>query len=217
MAFGGEHGDWALVGNFRAENAALIGAKIQPRVVFIGDSITALWSLEPSFNADPRRVQRGISGQTTQQMLIRFRSDVINLRPAVVHIMGGLNDVANTTGGLSQDFEILGWFACMVELALAHNIKVILASVPAATAMPKTKVMKPGPRISKLNYSLKLYAEQMKIVYADYWSVLATPAGQIRPELARDTFHPNAAGFAAMEPTLLNAMERALAAAPTPA
>jgi lysophospholipase L1-like esterase len=146
-------------------------------------------------------------------MLIRFRGDVINLRPAVVHIMAGLNDVACTTGGLVQDFEILGWFACMVDLARVYNIKVILASVTAATAMPKTKVLKPGPRISALNSSLKQYAKEAGIIYADYWTALATPEGQLNPELARDTFHPNSAGFAAMEPILVDAMERALVSA----
>lgn len=213
---GGEHGDWAHATYFRGENLALIKANVRPQVVFMGDSITALWSLEPAFRADSRRVQRGISGQTTQQMLVRFRSDVINLRPAIVHIMAGINDVACTTGGVTQDFEILGWFACMVELALTHRIKVILASVPAATAMPKTKVMKPGPRISNLNTSLKRYAEQMRIVYADYWSVLVSPENGLRAEFAQNPSHPNAAGFAAMEPIFVAALEQTLSAAPIP-
>ena len=127
----GENGDWAFIGRYRNANAELIGARIRPNVVFMGDSITEFWANQPDFARDSARVGRGISGQSSPQILLRFRTDVINLKPRVVHIMAGTNDIAENTGR-ETDEEIEGYISNMVELAQLHGIKVALASIPPA-------------------------------------------------------------------------------------
>lgn len=191
---------------YAAANRAL---RARPRVVFLGDSITDSWiTLVPGFWTDGR-VDRGISGQTTGQMLLRFRQDVIALRPAAVHIMAGTNDVAGNTGAATME-TVQGHIQSMAELARANGIKVILASVPPAAAFPWSPGKQPAPQIAALNAWLRAYAAREGFTWVDYHPVLATADGAMKPALASDGVHPNAAGYAAMAPVALDAIRRTL-------
>jgi lysophospholipase L1-like esterase len=203
------HNDWAWLARYREENAKLAPTPGRPRIVFLGDSITEGWrNMVPSFFT-PGRIGRGISGQTTPQMLVRMRQDVIALKPAVVHIMAGTNDVAGNTGRTS-DLEIQNNFRSMTELAQAHGIKVILASIPPAADFPWKKEINPGPRIQRLNAWLKAYAQRSGSIYADYWTATHDGLG-FRQGLAYDGVHPSAEGYAVMAPVAEAAIARALA------
>ncbi|MGK6323339.1 SGNH/GDSL hydrolase family protein [Sphingomonas sp. DT-51] len=191
---------------YAAANRALTE---RPRVVFMGDSITDNWiNLAPDFWRGGR-VDRGISGQTTSQMLLRFRQDVIELHPQAVHIMAGTNDVAGNTGATTIE-TVEGHIESMAELARAHGIKVILASVPPAAAFPWSPGKRPAPQIAALNAWLKDYARRSGATWVDYHPVLATPDGAMREGLASDGVHPTAAGYAAMAPVALASIRRAL-------
>jgi lysophospholipase L1-like esterase len=205
----GKNGDWAFIGRYRNANAELIGARIRPDVVFIGDSITDFWGNQPDFARDSARVGRGIDGQTSPQMLVRFGTDVINLKPRVVHIMAGTNDIAENTGR-ETDEEIEGYISNMVELAQGHGIKVVIASIPPAADFFWHKGLNPAPRIRALNNWLETYAMQHKLTYADYWSVLAAPDGGMRRDFSDDGVHPNVNGYRAMEPLAKAAITKAL-------
>lgn len=190
---------------YAAANRAL---RERPRVVFMGDSITDNWiNLAPAFWT-AGRVDRGISGQTTPQMLLRFRQDVIALRPQAVHIMAGANDVAGNTGAATME-TVQGNIQSMAELARANGIKVILASVPPAAAFPWSPGKQPAPQIAALNAWLKAYAQRSGFTWVDYHPALGTAEGAMKPELASDGVHPNAAGYAAMAPVALDAIRRA--------
>ncbi len=193
---------------YAAANRALRG---RPRVVFMGDSITDNWiNLDKAFWTGGR-VDRGISGQTTSQMLIRFRQDVIDLHPLAVHIMAGTNDVAGNTGATTMA-AVTGNIQSMAELARANGIRVILASVPPAAALPWSPDKKPVPQIAALNAWIRSYAARNRFTWVDYHPVLATRDGAMRPGLASDGVHPTAAGYAAMDPVALDAIRRALGA-----
>jgi lysophospholipase L1-like esterase len=142
-------------------------------------------------------------------MLVRFHSDVIDLKPAVVHIMAGTNDVAGNTG-LETDAEIQAYVSAMVEIAKAHDIRVVLASIPPAKAFPWKPLIAPAERIRGLNAWLRRYAAEQRVTYVDYWSALAAPDGGMKPEFARDGVHPTAEGYAAMRPLAEAAIARAL-------
>src|SRR3954469_12336791 len=201
--------DPAGLGHYRDENANLAPTPGAPRVVFMGDSITENWrNLMPGF-FERGHVGRGISGQTTMQMLVRFRQDVIDLRPRVVQIMAGTNDIAGNTGP-ATDADIENNIRSMTELAQAHGIRVILASIPPAADFPWHKGLNPGPRIERLNAWLKSYAARSGAIYADYWT--ATHDGlAFRADLALDGVHPNEAGYAVMAPVADAAIRKALA------
>lgn len=199
--------DWAQLCRYHAANAALRGKPV--RVVFMGDSITDGW-----INGDPRffedgRVDRGIGGQTTPQMLVRFREDVIALKPQAVHIMAGTNDIAGNTGAATMAM-VQGNLQSMAELARANGIKVILASIPPAAAFPWSPDKRPTPQIAAMNAWLKRYAEAEGFTYVDYHPVLATAGGAMKPGLASDGVHPTPAGYAAMRPVALEAIRRTL-------
>lgn len=200
--------DWAQLARYRTDNAALLADGRTPAVVFMGDSITELWAKEPAFMGDPVRAGRGISGQTAPQMLVRFRADVIALKPQVVHIMAGTNDIAGNTGP-ETDAEIEGYIASMAELAASHGIRVILASIPPAAAFSWRPGLKPSPRIKAINGWLENYARERHFGFVDYWPVLATADGAMKPAFSADGVHPNASGFAAMEPLAGAAINRA--------
>ncbi len=202
----GENGDWAFFARYRQENAAL--GFDGERVVFIGDSLTESWAQEPFMKGRPHFVNRGISGQTALQMLVRFRADVIALRPRLVHILAGTNDVA-ANNGPETDEEIEGAIQSMVELALAHQIKVILGSIPPAADYPWHPGLNPAPRIRRLNEWLKSYAQRSGVGYADYWGALATPEGAMQAGLSPDGVHPNAAGYRVMQRVCAAALEAA--------
>lgn len=204
------HNDFGYLARYRDDNAKL-GAPVagQPRVVFMGDSITEGWvGKMPQFFV-PGRVGRGISGQTTSQMLLRFRQDVIDLHPAVVQIMAGTNDIAGNTGP-TTDAQVQANIMSMVELAQAHGIRVILASIPPADHFEWKPGLEPAPRIAAMNAWLKDYAKRVGATYADYWSALHV-GDTLNPAFGTDGVHPNEAGYAAMAPVADAAIKQALA------
>ena len=209
--------DWAQLARYRDANRTLAGSAAAPRVVFMGDSITDSWQ-QPQFGdffANPRYIDRGISGQTTPQMLVRFRPDVIALDPQVVVILAGTNDIAGNTGPMTDE-EIEGNLASMSELAHAHGIKVVLASITPTSAYhtspagtPQTTV-RPMARIRALNEWMQQYAAEHGDVYLDYFSAMLDDKGVMKEELTRDDLHPTAAGYAIMAPLAEAAIRRAL-------
>jgi lysophospholipase L1-like esterase len=207
------HKDWAWLARYQQANAQLETTR-QPRVVFMGDSITQGWyDMVPAFFT-PGRVDRGISGQTTPQMLLRFRQDVIDLKPAVVQIMAGTNDIAGNTGPMTAS-QSQANIMSMAELARAHGIRVILASIPPADHFPWRPGLVTAPRIAEMNSWLRAYAAKTGAVYADYWTALHD-GDALRANLTSDGVHPNAAGYAAMAPVADGAIRAALAR-PAPA
>ena len=199
--------DWANLSRYREANQSLSPADAQ-RVVFIGDSITEGWQSRPFIHDSPHFVGRGISGQTAPQMLVRFRSDVVALKPAVVHIMAGTNDIAGNTGAENED-EVFGYIVSMVQLARANGIEVVLASIPPAADFPWRRGLDPAPKIQSLNARLKAYARSHSLAYADYWSALASRDGGMKPEFSEDGVHPNDRGYDAMRATAQVAIKRA--------
>ncbi len=201
--------DFGQLCRYAADNRALEGQKV--RAVFMGDSITDNW-----INADPSMftdglVDRGISGQTTAQMLVRFRQDVIALKPQVVHIMAMTNDIAGNTGAATMD-TVLGNIQTMAELADAHGIKVVLASVPPAGAFPWSPGLQPAPQIAAINRWLADYARSRGFTYVDYHSAMAQADGAMKPGLSTDGVHPTAQGYAIMRPLARQAIDKALRA-----
>lgn len=201
--------DWADLCHFHEEDLRL--AKLpqsKRRVVFMGDSITEGWKDgDPSFYTHGW-INRGISGQTSQQMLLRFPADVLALHPRVVHIMAGTNDVAGNTGPTTLD-AIVGNIAAMVTLAKAAGIRVVLAAVPPAAKFGWAPDLKPAPVIAALNSRLHLLAARKHVTFVDYAPVLATSDGAMRDGLSLDGVHPNARGYEAMEPLTRHAVARA--------
>lgn len=189
--------DWAGLCRFRQANAEVAAAATRLRVVFMGDSITENWGLaDPGFFSSGI-VNRGISAQTSAQMLLRFRADVVALHPAVVHILAGTNDVAGNNGPASpQDFQ--NNIQSMVELARAHGIRVILGSIPPAAAFSWRPGLRPTPRIRALNEWLRDYAARNGLGYVDYYTALAGSAGELRASLANEGVHPNRDGYVIM-------------------
>jgi len=189
--------DWPGLCRYRAANEAVLTGSPPARVVLMGDSITENWALaDPGFFQDGV-VNRGISGQTTPQMLVRFRADVIALRPELVHILAGTNDVAGNTGPTrAQDFK--DNIMTMAELARTHGIRVILGSIPPAAAFNWRPQLDPVPRIRELNSWLRDYAAQNGFDYIDYYSQLAGASGELNAGLGNDGVHPNRAGYRVM-------------------
>jgi len=203
----GENGDWAFFSRFREQNAALAADPL--RVVFFGDSITEGWGHVPFIAGNAHYVARGIGGQTTLQLLVRFRADVIDLKPTLVHIMAGTNDVAGNNGPES-DTDIEAAIQSMVELALYHHIKVLLASIPPAIDFSWHPGLNPAARIRRLNGWIKSYATRVGVGYVDYWPALATEAGAMKSTLSVDGVHPNARGYKAMQPLAMAAIQSSL-------
>lgn len=209
------HQDWPWLARYQSANAALTPTTA-PRIVFMGDSITQGWIDKVPAFFTAGRIDRGIGGQTTPQMLLRFRQDVIDLDPAVVQIMGGTNDIAGNTGPMTPE-QTRANIMTMAELARAHGIRVILASIPPAASFPWRPGLATVPRIAAMNAWLKSYAAQTGAVYADYWTALHDGDG-LRKAWTYDGVHPNAAGYAAMAPVAEAAIRAALATpAPAPA
>ena len=205
--------DFGELKRFRAANASLKPpAAGDKRVVFYGDSITDMWPLAIAFPGKPY-VNRGIGGQTTSQMLVRFRNDVIALNPKVVVILAGTNDIAGNSGPISLA-DIQGNFATMVELARAHGIRVVLSSViPVHNYTPASDLTyprRPPDQIAALNKWLKDYAAANGCVYLDYAAAMSDTKGLLKRELAEDGLHPNAAGYAIMAPLAAQAIAKAL-------
>ena len=215
--------DWPELSRYADANAKLVApAKDEQRVVFMGDSITDVWS-NPQFGGffpGKPYVNRGISGQTTPQMLVRFRPDVIDLQPRVVVILAGTNDIAGNTGPmtLEQTEENL---ASMSELAHVHGIRVVLASVMPVNDMTKADgsklvqtINRPPEKILKLNEWIKAYASEHGYVYLDYFSAMVDDKGLLKIDLTNDGLHPQAKGYSVMAPLAEKAIEQALAQKP---
>lgn len=203
--------DWAALCYYRADNAVLAAQPVPAdRIVFMGDSITQLWGLAEPADFGPARVNRGISGQTTPQMLLRFSQDVLSLKPAAVHILAGINDVAGNTGPTTLE-DVQNNIMSMVELAKAHGVTVILATPLPADKFTWAPQMKPAPTVIAYANWVRQYAAEQDLVLADYYPVLATPTGGLKPDLGPDGVHPNKAGYALMKPILEAAVAEALA------
>jgi len=203
--------DWANLARYREENSKV--AQPQPdedRVVFMGDSITDAWGRrEGVFFSGKPYINRGISGQTTPQMLIRFRLDVIAHKPKAVVILAGTNDIAGNTGPMTLE-EIEGNLTSMAELARANGIRVILASLLPVCDYIRTQTdRRPPEKIRDLNTWIKKYAETNGHTYLDYFSAMLDENQMLRKELTGDGLHPNGAGYEIMLPLA----EKAIAAA----
>jgi lysophospholipase L1-like esterase len=207
--------DFGELARYRDANVALQPpAAGENRVVFFGDSITDMWKLEESFPGKAY-VNRGIGGQTTPQLLIRFRPDVIALRPKVVIILAGTNDIAGNTGPMSLE-EIEGNYGSIAELARAHDIKVIYSSVLPVHEYTEGAgdmfTQRPPEKILALNGWLKNYCTNPAngCIYLDYFSAMSDDKGYMKKDLADDGLHPNAAGYKIMTPLAEAAIEKAL-------
>jgi lysophospholipase L1-like esterase len=203
--------DWAGLARYRADNARLAPpTRGQQRVVFFGDSITEGWiPAVPAFFAGRPWLDRGISGQTTAQMLVRFRQDVVALRPRVVVILAGANDIAGNNGPSTPEMT-LDNLASMTEIARANGIRVVLSSVLPALDFPWRRGVNPAPKILALNALIRSFAERTGVVYLDYYAAMADEHGALRRELSEDGVHPNAAGYAVMAPLAEAAVARVL-------
>lgn len=205
------HRDWASLDRYRAENARLgAPSAVERRVVFLGNSITEAWAPHfPVLFPDRPYVGRGISGQTTPQLLIRFRQDVIALRPAAVVILAGTNDIAGNTGPATIEM-IADNIASMVDLAMVNGIRVVLASVLPARAYCWRPGLEPAQTIVALNTWMKRYAAERGVEYLDLHSAMVDEHQGLRADLSADGVHPNLAGYRLMSPLAEAAIQRAL-------
>jgi lysophospholipase L1-like esterase len=204
--------DFGALARFADENAALGPPRPdEQRVVFLGDSITQAWSdASPQYFArNPSYIERGISGQTTPQMLLRFRSDVVALEPAVVVILAGTNDIAGNTGPATNGM-IEQNIASMSEIAAANGIRVVLASILPTDDYPWRPGLEPAPRIVAINEWLENYAEDHGHIYLDYYSRMVDDAGGMQERFTTDGVHVTVAGYAVMELLADAAIDEAL-------
>jgi lysophospholipase L1-like esterase len=213
--------DWPQLRRYAADNATLVApAAGDARVVFLGDSITDAWD-DPRYGGffpGKPYVNRGIGGQTTPQMVLRMRADVIALQPKALVLLAGTNDLASNTGPMTVE-QTEDNLATIAELATAHGIRVVLSSVLPVSAYhyperpslrgPQTQIRAPE-KIRRINEWLKAYAAQHGHVYLDYWPAVADASGLLRAEFSGDDLHPNAAGYAAMAPLAEAAILKAL-------
>jgi lysophospholipase L1-like esterase len=209
--------DFGQLARYREADAALAPPAAQEsRVVFLGDSITDYWKLADYFPGKPY-INRGIDGQTTPQMLVRFRQDVIDLHPNVLLVLAGTNDIAGVTGP-ARNQEIEANYTSMAELARVHHIRVVFASVmPAHNYTQEAKesfALRPRERILALNAWLKEYCAKNGLVYLDYFSALLDDQGMLRRDVSDDGLHPNAVGYKIMAPLADKAIANALANKP---
>lgn len=200
--------DWAKFGRFAEANKAVAES---PDAVFMGNSITEQWaSFDPEFFSQNNFVGRGISGQTTSEMLVRMRQDVIGLKPKAVVIMAGINDIAMNNGYIALE-NIFGNIVSMCELAKANNIKVILCSVTPCLQFRWRKELEPAQPIRDLNQMIKEYAAANKIAYVDYHSALTTPEGGMPEKWSKDGCHVNLECYrSVMEPLVCDAVNKVL-------
>ena len=202
--------DWANLEKYAAANNNLMPpSKKDVRIVFMGNSITEFWDQADSFFINNHYINRGISGQTTPQMLIRFRPDVIDLHPSVVVILAGVNDIAQNTGPIALE-DVFGNIVSMVQLAKSNNIKVVLSSVLPAIDFFWRPGLEPADKIIRLNAMIKSYCDENHIVYVDYWSKMQDGHKGLDKKYSEDGVHPNLAGYKTMEPLVQEGIQRAL-------
>nr|WP_321522261.1 SGNH/GDSL hydrolase family protein [uncultured Macellibacteroides sp.] len=199
--------DWAQFGRYAEANKTV---KVPSKVVFMGNSITdGWWPNDSTFFINNQYVDRGISGQTTSEMLVRFRADVINLKPKAVVILAGTNDIAQNNGYISLE-NAFGNIVSMVELAKANNIKPILCSVMPAYEFGWRKGLEPAGKIIKLNAMIKAYADKNKIIYVDYHSALADERGGLPEKYSNDGVHPTLEAYKIMETIVQKAITKVI-------
>lgn len=193
--------DWPNLGRYEAANAALIAAGTPPDVVFMGDFITEAWPLAHPDLFDARHVCRGISGQTSPQMLVRFYADVVALKPKAVHLLCGTNDIAGNTGPTTP----ARYQACvlaMTELAAAHGVRVIVGAIPPAAQMRWRPGFDPKPWVAELNVWLRSLVSERGFAFVDYHTALRDETDALRADFTRDGVHPTRRGYAAMREVL---------------
>ncbi len=197
--------DWARFSRYEEANK---NVKKQPLAVFMGDSITDFWiKKSPEFFAKNNFVDRGIAGQTTAQILVRFRNDVVNLKPQYVFILAGINDIAQNIGFIKLE-NVAGNIFSMVDLAKAHGIIPIICSVLPCDYFYWNKDMQPAEKVKELNKMLFDYAKKNNIAYVDYYSAVVNENGGLSKELAADGVHPTLAGYKILEPIALKAIKQ---------
>jgi len=203
--------DWAFLARYKQANAELGDPKPgEQRVVFMGNSITDAWAKSfPTMFPGKPYVGRGISGQTTPQMLVRFRQDVVDLKPRVVVILAGINDIAGNTGPATQEM-IADNLKSMTEIAKANGIIVVLSSVLPAYDFPWRRGIGPAPKVVALNAWIKCYAAQVNAVYLDYYSKMVDARCGLAPDIAADGVHPTEKGYLIMAPLAEAAIQEAL-------
>jgi len=191
--------DWPWLARYRDDNATLLAHETKVDAVFMGDSITEGWAnTQPDFFSGGI-VGRGISAQTTPQMVLRMHADVVALQPRVVHIMAGTNDIASNTGPMTlQDSQ--NNLMAMTEIAKAHGIKVVLASIPPAAKYPWSPGLETASVIIAMNEWIRSYAQRAGATYADYHGAMSNAKGGMKAGLSSDEVHPTAAGYAVMKP-----------------
>ena len=206
---GGSLDDWANLAKYEKSNSELINLENNERVVFMGNSITENWiTFNPDFFSDNPYINRGIGGQTTPQMLIRFKPDVVNLKPKSVVILAGINDIAENTGPMKINNIAENIFS-MSEIAIANNIEVFICSVLPAKAFPWSPNIKPTKKVVELNSILKDFCLKNNINYVDYYTIMDDGKGGLKvPEhtSADDLVHPNIEGYKVMEKIIVKAL-----------
>jgi lysophospholipase L1-like esterase len=201
--------DFGMIGYYADDNAALIASKVPADVIFMGDSITEGWiDKRPGFFSRGR-VDRGIGGQTTAQMVLRMMSDVVALRPRVVHIMGGTNDIAGNTGPMTAQMTADN-IEAMIDIAQRHGIKALLGSIPPAAQFPWAPTIETRGAIAALNRRLERMARRTGATWVDYHPALDDGRGAMKPGLAGDGVHPTEEGYDAMASVLEPILRRAL-------
>ncbi|HEU4592029.1 MAG TPA: GDSL-type esterase/lipase family protein [Steroidobacteraceae bacterium] len=191
--------DWAWLGRYRADNEKLLASGTKVDAVFLGDSITEGWASSDAAFFSNGIVGRGISAQTTPQLLVRMYQDVIQLRPRVVHIMAGTNDIAHNTGPMTAQ-DTKNNIMAMCEIAWSHKIRIVLGSVPPASKYWWRPEAQPKAEALALNDWLRSYARTINAKYADYAAALSDAQGNVKLELAKDEVHPTKEGYAVMRP-----------------
>ncbi|WP_298296635.1 GDSL-type esterase/lipase family protein [Hydrotalea sp.] len=204
--------DWPNLQKYATDNAVLLQTPAtQNRVVFMGNSITEFWKVRDSsfFAVHPNYIDRGISGQTTPQMLLRFRQDVIDLKPAVVVILAGINDIAENTGPISLN-TTMGNIASMAELAGVHHIKVILCAVLPANHFPWHPGIYPADKVIALNKMIQEYATARHLTYVDFYKPMADADKGLDAKYTLDGVHPTLAGYQIMDALVEKAIRHTL-------
>lgn len=210
--------DWPQLNYYRADNQRIIKSAIYPETIFLGDSIFEYWA-DPKisdFFSNQTILNRGISAQTTPQILLRLHSDVINLKPKVMVLLAGINDIGANTGPITLE-ESAANIASIIELAAVHNIKVIICSLLPVSDYhfdgkdPRGSqiVKRPLEKISALNQWIRNYAQNHNLIYIDCYTVLVDEHGKLRCELSDDDLHPNKQGYAMLEPLMIEAISKA--------